>query len=108
MSERKYKPRPCIVIPSDSRLLDRLVLDQSCELPALQQIVGGNIQLCPLRREALQQLEQRHRIRLGRNAAMYCDEEGRLKGKPHNERATVLFGEFVYGVCGDVFVMDVP
>ena len=62
-------------------------------LEALQEAVGGRIET----------------VRLFEDACLVCDEEWRLKGKPHNNILGVEFGGTVLlvGVSGEEFC-DVP
>jgi hypothetical protein len=60
-------------------------------LEELQEFVGGDIQM-------VQTISGR---------LMYMDEEGKLKNKPVNEKATDLFGYRAYDlVVGDVLICD--
>lgn len=62
-------------------------------LEALQEAVGGRIET----------------VRLFEDACLVCDEEWRLKGKPHNNILGVEFGGTVLlvGVSGEEFC-DIP
>ena len=73
-----------ISIPAEG---EAQVVEIDNELTALQKAVGGHIET----------------VTIASDACLICDEEGRLKGKPLNARASIL-GILV---VGDVLVVGV-
>lgn len=104
---KKYKPRPCLIIPADSGLPIRVEQAQSCDLASLQKLVGGNIEFVSISRSRVRELEAQHGVKLG-GAQLYANEEGLLQGLPVNERATALVEGHTMPIVGDCFVMHVP
>ncbi|MEW1959781.1 DUF3846 domain-containing protein [Kineococcus sp. NPDC059986] len=81
-----------IVIPADEAQPMRVI--DVRELSDLQFVVGGYIQPAPIERD---------------DFSLYCDEEGKLKGYPLNQRADILWGAFLpeeYRMPGDHLVGD--
>lgn len=110
---RRIETRPCLFIPADLSLSVRVIEQQSCELEALQKLVGGPIELARLLPLEIGRLERLYEVKLGRGAQMFVHEEGRLIGLPANDRATAYYyRSFLYdlplGIVGDAFVMAVP
>ena len=105
----KYKPRVCVLLPADAREPAKVIREQACDLPALQALVGGNIELVPISRKRLRVLEELLDVKLP-GAQMYANETGMLDRLPVNQRATDLTIGMGHDwpIHGDCFVMKVP
>jgi hypothetical protein len=89
-----------------------VVRDFRPTLDALQTVVGGWIELVRPHPLALRELELELGVELGGTipqgmVRLVVDEEGTLKGKPLNERATELYpGRLLHAIVGDAIVIE--
>ncbi len=100
MDEPKNVRVAVIIQPLESADVSCYVEDQSPELAALQELVGGNIEgvrINPDRILALQALIGCPE--LPKQMIMYVDEEGKYKNRIHNDLATAVAGHPINGTA---------
>lgn len=87
--------RQFLLIPADMSLpLQAVDMPDGSSLALLQKMVGGYVEATPVN-------DRDHEITL------YVDEEGKMKHKPFNERATYLWTLIYNSVLDDFLVGDV-
>lgn len=91
--------RMVVVTPDGRETTQEVAGEGDTLLPLLQKTVGGFIQMVP-----------QFSMYQGRKCVVFCDEEGKLKGRPPNNRATELWAQSL-GVqpfrLGDHLVGDI-
>lgn len=70
--------------------IEDIEIPQGSQLDALQQAVGGDIQIVPCNYQG--------------HTMMVCDEEGKLKGKAINDKATEIYGYPYDVIVGDAII----
>lgn len=75
---------------------DRITVDDVPTLDQMQSAVGGYIETVPY----FERFE-------GKPCVAFCDEEGKLKQKPINEKATMKWAQHFDGPIDDVLVGDI-
>lgn len=88
MSEPQPIIRPALRIPASGEV--RLDLAFSWSLSALQQVVGGYIEILHLRRATVAQLEREWNMKFGGTPMLVINEEGKLYDLPTNIFATII------------------
>lgn len=72
--------------------------EMNSQLSVLQEAVGGYIEMVPILDPVTEKLGY---------VNAFCDEEGKIKGKPLNPRATIMAGRDGRFECDDYLVGDV-